>query len=127
MCSASHHILFLIVTIHFTILSISCYQSDCEVISLQENVADPDHGMFAHQSTQFDKHAASTEHPMKVEAGRRLGRATITSSTPGQPSPHLTPLQIAVIPHVHARVVRGTTSKHRTSGNNRSTTLLACV
>mmetsp|Transcript_209 Transcript_209/g.607 ORF Transcript_209/g.607 Transcript_209/m.607 type:complete len:640 (-) Transcript_209:933-2852(-) len=49
---------------------------------LLENVADPDHGMFAHQSTQFDKHAASTEHPMKVEAGRRLGRATITSSTP---------------------------------------------
>ncbi len=44
---------------------------------------DPDHGMFAHQSTQFDQHAGSSEHPMKVDVGSRGGRATITSTTPG--------------------------------------------
>ena len=44
---------------------------------------DPDHGMFAHQSTQFDTHAGSPEHPMTVDVGRRGGRVTITSSTPG--------------------------------------------
>ena len=31
-----------------------------------ENVADPDHGVFAHQTTIFDSFAASAEYPMQV-------------------------------------------------------------
>ncbi len=37
-----------------------------------ENVADPDHGIFAHQTPIFDSFAASAEYPMQVstEPGR---------------------------------------------------------
>ena len=39
---------------------------------LVENVADPDHGVFAHQTPIFDSFAASSEHKMDVttEPGR---------------------------------------------------------
>mmetsp|Transcript_11193 Transcript_11193/g.33568 ORF Transcript_11193/g.33568 Transcript_11193/m.33568 type:complete len:632 (+) Transcript_11193:294-2189(+) len=49
---------------------------------LLENLLDPDHGMYAHQTVAFDNHAGSVEHPMVVREGRRHGRLTITSDTP---------------------------------------------
>ena len=33
---------------------------------LLENLADPDHGIFAHQTTSFDSFTASAAHPMSV-------------------------------------------------------------
>ena len=43
-----------------------------------ENVADPDHGIFAHQTPIFDSFAASAEYPMQVstEAGRAGPKAS---------------------------------------------------
>ena len=40
---------------------------------LVENVADPDHGVFAHQTPIFDSFAASSDHPLTV--GSEPGRA----------------------------------------------------
>ena len=39
---------------------------------LLENLSDPDHGLFAHQTPIFDSFAASAEYPMQVstEQGR---------------------------------------------------------
>lgn len=43
-----------------------------------ENVADPDHGIFAHQTPIFDSFAASAEYPMQVttEPGRAGPKAS---------------------------------------------------
>lgn len=38
------------------------------------------------QTVAFDNHAGSVEHPMVVREGRRHGRLTITSDTPGAPN-----------------------------------------
>lgn len=35
---------------------------------LVENLVDPDHGLFAHQTPTFDSFAASTDHPMSVQS-----------------------------------------------------------
>jgi len=35
---------------------------------LLENLADPDHGVFAHQTASFDSFTASPDHPMAVSA-----------------------------------------------------------
>ena len=48
-----------------------------------ENVADPDHGIFAHQTPIFDSFAASAEYPMQV------------STEPGRGGPK-------VRPHLHS-------------------------
>ena len=48
-----------------------------------ENVADPDHGIFAHQTPIFDSFAASAEYPMQVttEPGRAGPKASQLCST----------------------------------------------
>ncbi|KAK9804097.1 hypothetical protein WJX73_007161 [Symbiochloris irregularis] len=35
---------------------------------LVENLVDPDHGLFAHQTPNFDSYAASSDHPMSVQS-----------------------------------------------------------
>ena len=55
---------------------------------LLENVADPDHGIFAHQSATFDSFTASAAHPMAVSTAPGPGgnRVRLLMVTPaGKP------------------------------------------
>ncbi|KAK9814291.1 hypothetical protein WJX72_003521 [[Myrmecia] bisecta] len=49
---------------------------------LIENVADPDHGIWAHQTTNFDSFAASADYPMHVEVTQDTGRLQVTGKVP---------------------------------------------
>ncbi len=46
-----------------------------------ENVADPDHGVFAHQTTIFDSFAASAEYPMQVSTEPGKGGPKVGASS----------------------------------------------
>ncbi|EIE25663.1 ISP domain-containing protein [Coccomyxa subellipsoidea C-169] len=48
-----------------------------------ENVADPDHGVFAHQTTIFDSFAASAEYPMQVSTEPGKGGPKVIGRVPG--------------------------------------------
>ncbi|BDA43850.1 Protein TIC 55, chloroplastic [Coccomyxa sp. Obi] len=48
-----------------------------------ENVADPDHGVFAHQTTIFDSFAASAEYPMQVSTEPGKGGPKVVGRVPG--------------------------------------------
>ncbi|CAK0757071.1 hypothetical protein CVIRNUC_002509 [Coccomyxa viridis] len=48
-----------------------------------ENVADPDHGIFAHQTPIFDSFAASAEYPMQVSTEPGRGGPKVIGRVPG--------------------------------------------
>ena len=54
---------------------------------LLENLADPDHGIFAHQTTSFDSFTASAAHPMAVSTAPGPGGDKARCSRAGNPKP----------------------------------------
>ena len=84
---------------------------------LVQNVADPDHGLFAHQTPSFDAFSAAVGMPMRVassatrivgrvEAAPVLTRGSTPSSSPSPPSSSSSVAELVFEPPCHVRWAR---------------------